>query len=105
ATPIERNKPTGNPVAAMESPKVPAKQSVANAAQASGVKVIQYSEQGNTVRVKVQWISDNAAQGGDFLDALINAGVLRDFENKPPVMYRDKQGRAVRTVEYTLFLY
>jgi len=73
---------------------------VENAARQAGVRVVSYNEVGGNVTVKVEWVSDNAAQGGDFLDAMIRAG-MRDFDDlgKGQVM---RNGRRVFIGSYRL---
>jgi hypothetical protein len=61
-------------VAASQRSKVEA------AARQANVRIVSYNEGGGVITVKVEWTTDNAAQGGDFLDAMIRQG-MRDFDD------------------------
>jgi hypothetical protein len=41
---------------------------------------VSYAESGGNVTVRIEWSTDNAGQGGDFLDAMIRSG-MRDFDD------------------------
>ncbi|MBI1291276.1 hypothetical protein GC173_08530 [bacterium] len=65
--------PAAAPAAVSNRPKVEA------AARQSNVRIVSFNEVGGTMTVSLEWISDNATQGGDFLDAMIRLG-MRDFD-------------------------
>ncbi len=59
------------------------------AAREAGVKIVSYGESGSSANVTVEWSSDIATQGADFIDALLKRGAIRDF---------DSTGKPVRSI-------
>ena len=49
-------------------------------AQKEGVQLTGIKQTGQEVTIQVQWIGDVAAVGGDYILAVSNAGLIRDFD-------------------------
>lgn len=54
--------------------------SLKDAARKAGVTITQYQPSGRDATVRVDWTGSNAARGGDFLDAALRSGAIRDFD-------------------------
>lgn len=54
-------------------------QMVPIAAQAQ-VTLVDFAKQGSSGTVVVEWSSDNTTQGMNFIQGLLNAGLIRDFD-------------------------
>lgn len=97
--------PTPAPVrptpAAYVEPPDPLKNAVGAAATASQVTVTQYNPQPNGIAVTITWQGSNAAQGGDFLNALIDKGAIGDFVETGKD-YRNVGGKQVHTFSMRL---
>ncbi|MCB2156925.1 hypothetical protein KQI84_18770 [bacterium] len=88
-----------------QAPKINLKEQVAAAAKDARVEVLSFQDTGGQAYVTIQWKSGNFAQGGDFLDYLINHGVIRDFEEGESTTYTNNSGQYVHTMKLTLIPY
>lgn len=52
----------------------------AQEAQSMGLQLRDYRPQPNGATITIAWTGDVATVGGDYLQACINAGLMRDFE-------------------------
>ncbi len=50
------------------------------AAKQASVKVASFEPSGREATIRVVWDGSNAARGGDFLDAALRSGAIRDFD-------------------------
>lgn len=71
-------------------------------ARQAGVTITSYSENAGSATIKVSWSSNNAAQGGDFLDLALHNGLMRDFDDLGKGGGHDRQGRQVWTGAYRI---
>lgn len=72
---------------------------------ANGMELVQFADNGASVEVALRWQGENAAKGGDFLDALLKQGHMRDFqESGRPEGRKDPNGRTVYTARFTIFV-
>lgn len=78
---------------------------IRNAAIASGVTVQSSRTLAtNQVEVTISWGGANTTRGGDFLDALLRQGRLRDFDDRGSLVSQDRRGRNVYSATYVLYL-
>jgi hypothetical protein len=85
-TPAQPSRPQPAPMAqpsaggAPAAPQPSRRAAADRAAAEARVTISSWRETPGEAIVEIRWTTDNAAQGGDFLDALMRAGVLRDFD-------------------------
>lgn len=69
-------------------------------AQSSGLRVTGFMPQAGGAAVTVEWISDNASQGMDFIQAAMQQGIIRDFDMNPAMNERIVDGRRAFIARY-----
>lgn len=81
------------------------KSTVNEFAQRARVRLIGYEQSGKTAVIRVQWSSDNMAQGADILDVMLKEGFIRDFDEAPPGFRRERtpDGRPVLSTSFKLY--
>jgi hypothetical protein len=52
--------------------------------------------------IAIEWSGDNAALGGDFIEAALREKIIRDFDPTPSLGQRMQQGRRFFTARYQL---
>jgi hypothetical protein len=72
------------------------------AAREAGVKIVSYGESGSSANVTVEWSSDIATQGADFIDALLKRGAIRDFDSTGRAGRSIRNGRSVWRAGFTV---
>lgn len=83
----------------LEDPRVQA------AARGARVEVSRFDRTGREGRVDVRWSSDVMTQGGDFLEALLLEGVIRDIDHESTQLrqLRDPGGRRIWQASFRVY--
>lgn len=87
------------------TPIVNRKSEVVALAKKARLEVIRYEQTGAAAVVDVQWSSDNLSQGADLIDLMLNEGMIRDFEQRPPPARQGQSpdGRRVLSSSFKVF--
>ena len=95
----------GNQPAATPAPVAPNQNLLTRiqaVAKQTGVTIQSSTQSGKEMRVQVEWMGDVATIGGDFIEALLREGIIRDFQEEAGRRWYDKEGRSHFTQAYTL---
>ncbi len=87
------------PPTLIEDPRVQA------AARGARVEVRRFDRTGREGRVEVRWSSDVMTQGGDFLEALLLKGLIRDIDHESTQLrqLRDPSGRRIWQASFRVY--
>lgn len=103
ATSIEKTTATAPPTSAQPTPKPNFGALASKAATLSGVELVAFQDRGSEQIAQIKWQGANAAKGGDFAEALLNAGHLVDFDEAgPPKMEKNSRGDSIYTATFKL---
>jgi hypothetical protein len=90
--------PAPPPVAPPAQSNLPGQ--LAAVAERTGVRLVAFQPNTGGAMVVVEWSSDIATQGADFIEAALREGLIRDFDVTPRLSERMDEGRRVFIAQY-----